>query len=59
MGGESEEDGREGQYVERADRQREEREGEMSHCRQSGRKRYSYLRKGTIREMACLQINWN
>ncbi len=26
---------------------------------QTGRKRYKYLRKGTIREMACLQINWN
>ncbi len=26
---------------------------------QTDRKRYKYLRKGTIREMACLQINWN
>lgn len=31
----------------------------MSYCRQPSRKGYTYLRKDTIREMACLQINWN
>lgn len=47
------------QYGKRADRQREKKRSKMSYCRQSARKRYTYLRRDTIREMACLQINWN
>lgn len=52
--------GRKVQYGERVDRQREKRERKKrSYCRQSDRRRYTYLRKDSIRGMACLQINWN
>lgn len=51
-----EEDRRKVQYGVRGDGQRKEK---MSWCRQSDRRRYTYLRQDSIRGMACLQINWN
>lgn len=49
--------GRKVQYGERVDRQREKRERKKRAT--ADRRRFTYLRKDSIRGMACLQINWN